>query len=51
VTSTYGQGVGMVRQDLDVVQLVPTGALGLSCDEARNGHSVLRLTTYHVGAP
>jgi hypothetical protein len=51
VTSTYGRGVGMVRQDLDVVQLVPTAALGLTCDDARSGHSVLRLTTYHVAAP
>jgi len=50
VTSTYGRGVDMVRQDLDVVQLVPTGATGLLCDNARNGHSVLRLTTYHVGS-
>jgi hypothetical protein len=51
VTSTYGGGVGMVRQDLDVVQLIPAGAAGMVCDNARNGHSVLRLTTYHVGSP
>lgn len=51
VTSTYGRGIGMVRQDLDVVQLIPTGAAGMVCDDARNGHSVLRLTTYHVGSP
>jgi hypothetical protein len=50
VTSIYGRGVGMVRQELDVVQLVPAGATGMVCDNARNGHSVLRLTTYHVGA-
>jgi hypothetical protein len=51
VTSIYAEGVGMVRQDLDVVQLIPGGALGLSCDDARSGHSVLRLTSYHVAAP
>jgi len=51
VTSIYGRGVGMVRQDLDVVQLIPAGAAGMTCDNARNGHSVLRLTTYHVGPP
>jgi hypothetical protein len=51
VTSTYGRGVGMVRQDLDVVQLIPAGAAGVACDNTRNGHSVLRLTTYHIGSP
>jgi hypothetical protein len=51
VTSTYGQGVGMVRQDLELVQLIPSGELGLSCDDGRSGRSVLRLTTYHVAAP
>jgi hypothetical protein len=51
VTSTYGHGVGMVRQDLHVVQLISSGPLGLTSDDTRSGRSVLRLTRYHVAAP
>jgi hypothetical protein len=55
VTSTYARGVGMVRQDVEVVQLLP--ALGgatpgmLPSDVSKGGHSVLRLTGYHVSPP
>jgi hypothetical protein len=52
VTSTYARGVGMVRQEIDVVQFFPalhgSGVL-LPCDSAKGGHSVLRLTAFHVG--
>ena len=53
VTSTYARGIGMVRQEIDVVQLVPAmaapvGAMMLS-DTVTGGRSVLRLTAYHVG--
>jgi hypothetical protein len=53
VTSTYARGVGMVRQEVEVVQFLPAfqgagvGAL-LPCDTAKGGHSVLRLTGFHV---
>ena len=54
VTSTYARGVGMVRQEVDVVQLVPglDGSLGVMVPaaSAKGGHSVLRLTAYNVGA-
>jgi hypothetical protein len=53
VTSTYARGVGMVRQDIAVVQFLPAlhGAAPvlLPCDSAQGGHSVLRLTAFHVG--
>jgi hypothetical protein len=53
VTSTYARGVGMVRQEIDVVQFLPavhgSGAVLLPCDSAQGGHSVLRLTAFHVG--
>ncbi|HJQ82852.1 MAG TPA: hypothetical protein VKA21_02160 [Candidatus Binatia bacterium] len=52
VTSTYARGVGMVRQQIDVVQLLPgvhdAGALVLPCDGTTGGRSVLRLTAFHV---
>ena len=52
VTSTYGRDVGMVRQELDVVQFMPgfhaAGPVPLPCDSARGGHSTLRLTAFHV---
>ena len=52
VTSTYARGVGMVRQEVDVLQLLPTfegpGELSPS-NTRRDGHSLLRLTDYNVG--
>jgi len=52
VTSTYARGVGMVRQELDVVQFIPgfhgAGPVPLPCDSAKGGHSTLRLTAFHV---
>ena len=52
VTSTYGRDVGMVRQELDVVQFMPgfhaAGPVPLPCDSATGGHSTLRLTAFHV---
>jgi hypothetical protein len=51
VTSTYGRDIGMVRQEIDVLQFLPSihgaGAL-LPCDSTKAGHSVLRLTGFHV---
>ena len=53
VTSTYARDVGMVRQEIAVVQFLPAlhGAAPvlLPCDSAQGGHSVLRLTAFHVG--
>jgi hypothetical protein len=53
VTSTYARGVGMVRQEVAVVQFLPAlhgaGPVLLPCDSAQGGHSVLRLTAFHVG--
>jgi hypothetical protein len=52
VTSTYARDVGMVRQELDVVQFVPgfqaAGPVPLPYDSAQGGHSTLRLTAFHV---
>ena len=52
VTSTYARDVGMVRQELDVVQFVPgfnaAGPVPLPCDSTGSGHSTLRLTAFHV---
>jgi len=52
VTSTYARGVGMVQQELEVVQFVPglysSGPVPLPCDGAKGGHSTLRLTAFHV---
>jgi hypothetical protein len=52
VTSTYARDVGMVRQELDVVQFVPglraAGPVPLPCESAAGGHSTLRLTAFHV---
>ena len=52
VTSTYARDVGMVRQELDVVQFVPgfhaSGPVPLPCDSTGSGHSTLRLTAFHV---
>ena len=54
VTSTYARGIGMVRQELDVVQFVAgfhaAGPVPLPCDGAKGGHSTLRLTAFHVAA-
>jgi hypothetical protein len=51
VTSTYARGVGMVRQEVEVLQLIPSlpgaGAM-LPSDTARGGRSVLRLTGFRV---
>jgi len=53
VTSTYARGVGMVRQEVDILQLVPgfEGSAGamIPLATATGGHSVLRLTAYNVG--
>jgi hypothetical protein len=51
VTSTYARGVGMVRQEVEVVQFLPAlpgAAAMLPCDAAKGGRSVLRLTRFHV---
>ncbi len=51
VTSTYARGVGMVRQEILVLQLMPSfqGGGGLiPGDSAKGGHSLLRLTDFHV---
>ena len=52
VTSTYARGVGMVRQEVDVLQFVPGfhggGPMPFACDSAKGGHSTLRLTAFHV---
>jgi len=53
VTSTYARGVGMVRQEIDVAQFAPGlhGSAALFPSSAtQGGHSVLRLTAFHVGA-
>jgi hypothetical protein len=51
VTSTYAREIGMVRQDVDVLQLLPgNGPAALLPSEARgDGHSVLRLIRFNVG--
>ena len=56
VTSTYASGIGMVRQDVEVVQLVPGLGGGspaglLPADVSKGGRSTLRLTGYHVTSP
>ena len=51
VTSTYARGIGMVRQEIDVLQFLPSmhgSAVIVPCDSAHGGHSVLRLTAFHV---
>jgi hypothetical protein len=51
VTSTFARGVGMVRQEVEVLQLLPAlqgGATVLPSDGAKGGRSVLRLSGYHV---
>ena len=52
VSSTYARGIGMVRQEIDVVQFLPSlhgsGSVLLPCDSAQSGHSILELTTFHV---
>ena len=52
VTSTYARDVGMVRQEIQVVQFVPSlhgsGAVFPS-DDVQGGHSLLRLIAFHVG--
>jgi len=52
VTSTYARGIGMVRQEVDVLHLLPAlegPATIAPSDGRRDGHTVLRLTGYHVG--
>jgi hypothetical protein len=54
VTSTYARGIGMVRQDIDLIHFFPAfDAAGgfLPGDTTRGGHSLLRLIAYHVGRP
>jgi hypothetical protein len=49
VTSTYARGVGMVRQEVEVVQFLPAlEGVSLSCDTAKGSRSALRLTAFHV---
>ena len=52
VTSTYARGIGMVRQEVDILQFLPnmqgSGAIIVPCDSTKGGHSVLRLTAFHV---
>ena len=51
ITSTYARGVGMVRQEVEVVQFLPgLQDVVLPCDTAKGGHSVLRLTAFHVAS-
>jgi len=54
VTSTYARGIGMVRQDLDLTEVMPVfeGAPGAMFTDGgpRSGHSVLRLTAFHIDA-
>jgi len=51
VTSTYGRGIGMVRQEIEVLQLMPSlhdaGAI-VPSDAMKGGHSRMRLTAFHV---
>jgi hypothetical protein len=53
VTSTYARGVGMVRQELELIQLMPSfeGGPGLPIpgEGTKAGRSVLRLVDYHLG--
>ena len=52
VTSTYAREVGMVRQEVQVVQFVPSlhGSAALfPSATTQGGHSLLRLTAFHVG--
>jgi hypothetical protein len=55
VTSTYARGIGMVRQEIDVLQLLPglrdAGSVSLPSDGVKGGHSLMRLTAFHVMAP
>jgi hypothetical protein len=52
VTSTYARGVGMVRQELELLQLMPSfeGGPGLPIpgEGTKAGRSVLRLIDYHL---
>jgi hypothetical protein len=48
--STYARGVGMVRQEIDVVQFFPAlHGSGVLLPATARGASVLRLTAFHVG--
>ena len=52
VTSTYARDIGMVRQEIQVVQFLPSlhGSAALfPSDPMQGGHSLLRLTAFHVG--
>jgi hypothetical protein len=52
VRSTYARGVGMVRQEVEVLQIVPSfpggSSVPLPSDGTQGGHSLLRLTAFHV---
>jgi len=53
VTSTYARDVGMVRQEIEVVQFAPSlhgSAAVFPSAPTQGGHSLLRLTAFHVGA-
>ena len=52
VTSTYARDVGMVRQEIEVVQFVPSlhgSAAVFPSATTQGGHSLLRHTACHVG--
>ena len=53
VTSIYARGVGMVRQEIEVLQLLPSlrGSPILPSDGMKGGHSLMRLTAFHVASP
>jgi hypothetical protein len=51
VTSVYGRDVGMVRQEVELVQFMPnfeSGAAMLPEEGGKSARSVLRLTSYSV---
>ncbi len=53
VTSTYARDVGMVRQEIQVVQFLASmhGSTALfPSDVSQGAHSLLRLVAFHVGA-
>jgi hypothetical protein len=52
VTSTYARDVGMVRQEIEVMQFVSSlhgSAAVFPSTTTQGGHSLLRLTAFHVG--
>ena len=53
VTSTYARDIGMVRQEIEVMQFVPSlhgSAAVFPSTTTQGGRSLLRLTAFHVGA-